>query len=180
MKSRLWEKLLGTAIFALVIFQLYQSTKVGTTPRGTPAREALQESHYSVGLLLLLLVLPRLYLWWRNPRPAPPANMPFSADAFAREICFLGYFTVLLFVTTGPIFAWSEGHHVSFFGLPIPSLIDANYRVQVALGFIHSAVGMWVFLLPTLAIIVAIYQAIRYKAPLLRMLPWTNWSRNAA
>lgn len=175
-KGRLWEKLLSSALLLLVVFQLYQSTKVATTPRGTPAREALQQGHYSIGLLALLVVLPRLYLWWKNPRPEPQPNMPFSADAFAREICFLIIFTVFAFTFTGPIFAWAEGHHVSFFGLAIPSLAEPSYQRQTLFGFLHSAIGMWIFGIVGLAVLVSVYQRIRYGAPLFRMLPWTNWS----
>ena len=68
------ERLLGVLIFGLVLFQMYQSTKVGTTPRGTPAREALQHLHMSTGLTVLLLLLPKL--WLRAVLPAPIRPSP--------------------------------------------------------------------------------------------------------
>lgn len=178
--SMLAERLLGIGIFALTAFQLYQSSQVATTPRGTPAREALQQMHYSVGLLVLVLVIPRLYLWWQRPRPARPLSVPLSADAFAREICLLFYVTALLFASTGPINAWANGHHVTLFGLPIPALVEPGYRLTMLFGYLHSAIGMWVFGLLALGIGVAIYQRLRYKAPLLRMLPGFAWSRSGS
>jgi len=169
--------LLSAAIFLLTLFQLYQSTKVGTTPRGTPAREALQHLHISVGLVLLLLVLPRLWLWWRNPRPARPSSVPLAADGFARTICLLFLCTILAFCVTGPLFAWSEGHAVALFGLvQVPALLEKGYRAQTLLGYLHSAFGFWIFYLLGLALVVSIYQRVRYKAPLLRMLPAMRWS----
>ncbi|NDB16903.1 MAG: hypothetical protein EB018_08445, partial [Gammaproteobacteria bacterium] len=56
-RLRLVERLLSLAIFALVLFQMYQSTKVGVTPRGSAAREALQHLHISNGLTVLLLLI---------------------------------------------------------------------------------------------------------------------------
>lgn len=179
--SRLIARVLSIAIFLLVIFQLYQSTKVGVTPRGTPAREALQHLHISVGLTLLLLVLPRLWLWWREPRPSRPRTVPPSADSFARLLCLLGYLTVLAFGLSGPFFAWSEGHAVSWFGVfTVPALLEPSYAAQVRLGYLHSAVGFWVFYWVALAGVTAIYQRLRYRAPLLRMLPAVAWSSTAA
>lgn len=170
-------RLLSLALFALVIFQLYQSSKVGTTPRGTPAREALQHLHISVGLLLLLLVIPRLWLWWREPRPAPPTGVPYPADAFARTLCLLCLCTVLAFGLTGPLFAWSEGHAVALFRLPpLPPLIEPSYAAQVLLGYCHSAIGFWIFYLVALALVVSVYQRVRYRAPLFRLLPATAWN----
>jgi cytochrome c len=179
-RQSLVSRAVAVAIFALFCFQLYQSTKVGVTPRGTAAREALQHLHISVGLVILLLVLIRLVLWWREPSPSRPASVPPSADRFARTLCFLGLLTMLAFCLTGPLFAWSEGHAVSLFGLvTLPPLLDTSYQGQVRLGYAHSAIGFWVFYWAALSFLTAIYQRIRYKAPLLRMLPAFAWSHAA-
>ncbi len=66
------------------VVQIYQSTKVGVTPRGTPERAALQHFHISVGLTVLLLVLARLWLWTvaggrRGRRACPPPRMRWRA-----------------------------------------------------------------------------------------------------
>jgi cytochrome c len=172
------------AIFGLFCFQLYQSTKVGVTPRGTPAREALQHLHISVGLVILLLVVIRLVFWWREPRPMRPASVPPSADRFARTLCLLGLLTMLAFCLSGPFFAWSEGHAVSLFGVvTLPALLEPSYAAQTRLGYVHSAIGFWVFYWAALSFVTAIYQRARYKAPLLRMLPafaWTNAALSSA
>jgi cytochrome c len=174
-------RLLGVAIFALTVFQLYQSTKVATTPRGTPAREALQQLHYSVGLLVFFLAVPRLILWFRTPAPLRPATVPPTPEAFARLLCLLGYITVVAFGLTGPFLAWSEDHHVRFFGLfTVPALIPPGYRANVFFGYLHSAIGMWIFCWLGLCIAVSLYQAVRYRTPVLRLLPATAWSKRGA
>ena len=171
-------KLLSVAILATVIWQLYMSTKVGVTPRGTAARDALQHAHISTGLVALLLVIPRLWLWRREARPATPAGIPSHADALARKVNLAFYLTVMFFGVSGPLFAWSEGHAVSLFGLfTLPALIGAGYRPSVTLGYFHSAAGFWILYLAAFATGLAIYQRVRYGVPLLRLLPAVAWGR---
>jgi len=172
------EKLLSVAIFAFVLFQMYMSTKVGVTPRGTPAREALQHTHIAVGLTVLLLLVPRLWLWVTLPRPPRPARVPAAADALARHCNLAFYLTLLGFCLTGPLFAWSEGHAVSWFGIvTLPELVAKSYRLSVTLGYLHSVIGFWILYLTGFTLLVAIWQAIRYRAPPWRLLPAFGWGR---
>ncbi len=175
--ARIAERILAVAIFALALYQLYLSSKVGVTPRGTPAREALQHMHVSLGLTILFLLLPRLWLKWRLPREPRPARVPASADAFARW-CTTGFLaTLLLLCLSGPVFAWSEAHKVSWFGiLNFPDLVAASYRVQVALGYLHSVFGFVIFYLAGLCVVTALWQMVRYRVSPQRMLPGFAWS----
>lgn len=173
---RALERVLSVAIFALVIFQMYQSSKVGVTPRGTAAREALQDMHISNGLTILLLLIPRLWLWVVLPRPSRPTRLPPAADDLARWCNAALYLTLALFCITGPLFAWSEGHAVEWFGLvTLPALIDAGYRSSVTLGYLHSAAGFLVIVLFVWATLVALWQAVRYRIGPWRMLPGFGW-----
>jgi superoxide oxidase len=175
-----WAQLLSAALLLLVLFQLYQSSKVGVTPRGTPAREALQHLHISTGLMALLLVLPRLWLWRRVPRPAVPATIPQAADSLARKVNLAFPLTVLFFGVSGPLFAWSEGHPVSLFGvLTIPSPYAPAYQASVTYGYFHSACGFWILYLAAFAVLLSIYQRWRYGVPLLRLLPLMSWGRTS-
>lgn len=178
MTRQRWSNLLSVAIFALVVYQLYLSSKVGVTPRGTAAREALQHAHISTGLVALMLVIPRLWLWRVLPRPPVPAGVPVAADNLARKVNLACYLTVLFFGISGPLFAWSEGHLVSLFGVvTLPAIIRSTYQSSVTYGYFHSACGFWVFYLTVFAIGLAVYQRLRYRAPLLRMLPVMAWGR---
>ena len=172
------ERVLAVLVFAAVLWQMYQSTKVGVTPRGTPAREALQHNHISLGLTLLLLVVARLWVWARMPRPARPARVPAAADALARHCNFAFYLTILALCITGPLFAWSEGHAVSWYGLvTLPPLLDASYRASVTLGYLHSVIGFWILYLMAFTVAVAFWQLVRYRISPLRMLPGFGWGR---
>ncbi len=172
------ERILSVLIFAAVIWQLYQSTKVGVTPRGTAAREALQHNHVSLGLTLLVLVVGRLWIWARMPRPARPARVPAAADALARHCNFAFYLTVLALCITGPLFAWSEGHAASWYGVvTLPALVEPSYRASVTFGYLHSVIGFWILYLAAFSVLVALWQLVRYRISPLRMLPGFGWGR---
>lgn len=172
----LLERVLSMAIFALVIFQMYQSTKVGVTPRGTAAREALQHLHISNGLTILLLLVPRLWLWFTLPRPLRPTRVPPAADSLARRCNLALYLTLAGFCVTGPLFAWSEGHAVAWYGLvELPYLLPASYRLSQTLGYLHSAFGFFIIVAFAFAILVAVWQLLRYRIAPWRMLPGFAW-----
>lgn len=170
------ERVLSVAIFALVLFQMYQSTKVGVTPRGTAAREALQHLHVSNGLTILMLLIARLWLWFTLPRPARPTRVPPAADELARACNFGLYLTLAAFCITGPLFAWSEGHAVSWFDwVTLPALLAPGYRSSVTLGYLHSTSGFFVIVLFGFSTLVALWQALRYRIGPWRMLPGFAW-----
>ncbi len=172
------ERALSVLIFAGVLWQLYQSTKVGVTPRGSAAREALQHNHISLGLTLLAFVLARLWVWARMPRPVRPARVPAAADALARHCNFAFYLTVLALCITGPLFAWSEGHGVSWYGvITLPAVVEQSYRFSVTLGYLHSVLGFWIIYLAVFSVLVALWQLVRYRVSPLRMLPGFGWGR---
>ena len=113
-------------------------------------------------------------------RPAVPDGVPVGADNLARKVNLAFYLTVLFFGLSGPLFAWSEGHVVSLFGLiTLPAPIDSNYQSSVTLGYFHSACGFWIIYLAVFAVGLAVYQRLRYRAPLLRMLPVMAWGRQS-
>lgn len=173
---RFVERALSIAIFALVLFQMYQSTKVGVTPRGTAAREALQHLHISNGLTILLLLIPRLWLWVRLPRPLRPTRVPPAADALARLCNLMLYLTLGVFVITGPLFAWSEGHGVEWFGIvSLPALLPESYRLSVTFGYVHSATGFFILVIAGFTVLVGLWQAVRYRVGPWRLLPGLGW-----
>jgi len=175
-RLRLVERVLSLAIFVLVLFQMYQSTKVGVTPRGTAAREALQHLHISNGLTVLLLLVPRFWLWMTLPRLNRPTRVPAAADDLARA-CNAGlYLTLAAFCLTGPLFAWSEGHAVSWFGwVTLPALVPASYRLSVTMGYLHSTTGFLIIVLTVFTVLVALWQALRYRIGPWRLLPGFDW-----
>jgi cytochrome c len=175
--QRRWLRALSIAIFALVLFQMYQSSKVGVTPRGSAAREALQHLHISNGLTVLLLLSVRSWLAARLPAELFSSRMPRAADVFARRIVALLWSTLTAFVVTGPLFAWSEGHAVSWFGwVTLPSIVPESYRLSVTFGYLHSATGFLIIVAFGVAVLTSLWQALRYRVVPWRLLPGVPWS----
>jgi cytochrome c len=171
------ERALSVAIFVLVLWQIFQSTQVGTTPRGTPARAMLQQMHISVGLTLLLLWLPRMWLWSALPRPVRPTRVPPAADDLARRCNLALYLVVGVLCLTGPFFAWAEGHAVSWFGrVTVPPMLEAGYASTVTLGYLHSATSFVLLVVAAFSIVVGLWQGIRYRVGPWRLLPGLGWS----
>ncbi|MFZ9871469.1 MAG: hypothetical protein ACO329_02860 [Steroidobacteraceae bacterium] len=176
-RKGLWVRWLSVVIFALVLFQMYQSSKVGVTPRGTAAREALQHLHISIGLTVLVLLTIRS--WWVLRLRSEPfsSRMPRAADLFARRLVGLLWWTLTAFVVTGPLFAWSENHAVSWFGLvTLPAIVPASYRLSVTFGYLHSATGFLIIVAFAAAVLTALWQTVRYRVAVWRMLPGVPWS----
>ena len=169
-------KVLAVVIFALVLLQLYLSTKVATTPRGSALREALQQQHFSLGLTALLLVAVRTWFANAAPQESRPDRLPAGADALARLCCKWLYGVIALMALIGPLQAWAEGQSIRYFELfSLPALIAARYQSSVTFGYLHSALGFLVLFLMAFSVLVAVYQAIRYRASWFRMLPATSW-----
>lgn len=176
MNRKTVERLLGVSIFALALVQMYQSTKVGVTPRGTAAREALQQLHISTGLTILLLLLPKLWLYATSAAAVRPTRVAPAADLLARRCVGAFHFALLAFCLSGPLFAWSEGHTVAWYGLvSLPALIPASYRASVTLGYLHSATGFFLPVLAVFTVIVGLWQMLRYRIGPWRLLPGFAW-----
>ncbi len=61
-------------------------------------------------------------------------------------------------------------------GLPRPTVSRLTYTL-VTLGYLHSLVGFWILYLPGFTVLVALWQALRYRAPPWRLLPAFGWGR---
>lgn len=177
-ERRRWiSRLLSIAIFALVVFQMYQSSKVGVTPRGTAAREALQHLHISNGLTILMLLLTRAALVWRLPSIPFSTRMPASADLFARRLVGALWWTLAVFVLTGPLFAWSESHAVGWYGwITLPAVLPPSYRLSVTFGYFHSATGFLLIVASVATLLTGFWQSLRYRVAPWRLLPGVPWA----
>lgn len=70
-------RLLHWSMFALVALAYASINLRKAFERGSDSRLLMVESHFLLGMLVLLLVLPRLLARWRSPQP--PIDPPLSA-----------------------------------------------------------------------------------------------------
>ena len=164
--------LLGALIFAIFTYLFYDTITIPTTPLDPPdARLVLRAFHYTLGISVWVLVAVRLYWWRRGPKPAPPPGLPDGAFAFSRAILLALFLTFFVTAIIGAIYAYADGQPVSLYGIPLPTVIPESYPLRAFGGYFHSAFGFYYLGLVGLWLLVGIYQHLRYRAGLLRLLP---------
>jgi cytochrome b561 len=164
--------LLGALIFAIFTYLFYDTVTIPTTPLDPPdARLVLRAFHYTLGLSVWALVAVRLYWWKTGPRPSPPPGLPPAAFALNRAILFALFLTFFVTAIVGAIYAYADGQPVSLYGVHLPRVIPESYALRVFGGYFHSAFGFYYLGLVALWLLVGLYQHLRYRAGLLRLLP---------
>lgn len=96
-------RVLHWSMFVLVALA-YASINLRTAfERGSDSRLLMVESHFLLGMLVLLLVLPRLLARWRSPQPPiePPIEPPLSAPL--RIGAHLGHALLYAFLVVQPL-----------------------------------------------------------------------------
>lgn len=161
--------LMGWAL-AILFFALL--INIITLPR-TPLdqRYTLRVVHDSLGLIVSLLAAVRLWWFVRGPAPRPPPGLPESSFAFNRAILVA---LCLVFAVTGLIgffYAWGEGRDVVLFGLTVPALVAKRETVRIPMGYLHSALGFYYLMLFGIWLAWGLYQHLRYRVGLRRLLP---------
>jgi len=134
-------------------------------------REVLRGVHDSLGLVVIVLAALRLWLMIRWPAPQAPDGLPAASFNFNRTLLVALY---LVFAANGLIgffYAWAEGREVVTFGMQLPRLVAKSESLRMTTGYLHSALGFYYMMLFSIWVAYGIYQHIRYRAGLLRLLP---------
>ncbi|MEQ1800483.1 MAG: cytochrome b/b6 domain-containing protein [Gammaproteobacteria bacterium] len=164
--------LLGALIFAIFTYLFYDTITIPTTPLDPPdARLVLRAFHYTLGISVWVLVAVRLYWWWNGPRPTPPPGLPPPAFAFSRAILLALFLTFFVTAIIGAVYAYADGQPVSLYGIRLPTVLPESYPLRAFGGYFHSAFGFYYLGLVALWLLVGIYQHVRYRAGLMRLLP---------
>lgn len=141
--------------------------------RGSPAREFMKATHYSLGITILALTLARLVIKVREPAAPPisPAPAPWQQTAAK-----LGHIAIYIFLIAMPLVGWAtlsaEGDPVPFFGLELPALVDPDKVLSGRLEEMHEIGGtLGYFLLGGHALLAIIHHAVFKDTTLIRMMP---------
>lgn len=114
--------------------------------------QTLVPTHITLGVLLLVLFVPRI-LWalhqrvWRPPHEGP-------MGAFARVGHALLYLAMLLMPVTGILYMAGKGYGLSAFGVQWIAKSETETGWMVVLGSLHSPIA-WAFLALVLGHVVA-------------------------
>jgi cytochrome b561 len=139
-------------------------------PKGN-FRTAVLALHMSVGLALLVLMVPRLF-WRAVSKPLPPVPMT-PMMALSAKLAHLALYGLLIALpVVGLLAAWIKGRTVGFFGVPLPSPIAVDRNLAHTLEGAHELLGHGIMALAGLHAAAAIYHQKVLKDGLLsRMLP---------
>lgn len=157
----------------LIFIGLYACTELRTLyPKGSDLREWLKSWHYTLGLLVFLLVWLRLAARFSGPtpdiQPAPPVYQQLVA-----KLLHLALYALMIVM---PLLGWAalsaDGKHIPFFGLELPPLIGANKELAKSIEDIHETIGNIGYFLIGLHTAAALYHHYLVRDnTLTRMLP---------
>lgn len=159
----------------IAILYLFHSMLIVTMPRTAkelPMREELRGWHYLLGTVLLVLVLWRLFSWWRDGKVAAPTGLPAGAHVWGRALALATYLLLAVAPVLGYLYGWSDGLRIHLADLvALPALVPENYRLWMFTGYFHSGLGFMTMLLNVAALLTAGYTWLRYRHGLLSALP---------
>ncbi len=158
-----------TAALVVTLFALGEIW--GFLPKA-PLRHGMQYVHFSLGLALIAVVVLRI-LWRASlSRRLPPVDHGLLGVA-AHAMHYVLYLLLLTMMCSGPVWHWTEGYALPFFGLfqvPEPFAIPTSWHGPAA--FIHFWAAWGIVVLAGLHAVAALFHHYVLKdGTLRRMMP---------
>ena len=141
-------------------------------PKGSDPREAMKAWHFMLGMLVFVLVWPRLAARFSGPapviRPEPASWMQSAAK--------LGHLALYALMIITPLLGWltlsASGKPIPFFGLELPALTGENKELAKQLEEVHETIGTLGYFLIGGHVAAALYHhVIKRDNTMTRMLP---------
>ena len=160
-------------LMLLLVVALYASIELRELyPKGSDLREAFKTWHFMLGMLVFVLVWPRLAARLSAPTPLirpEPANW----QQLSSKLLHLALYALMIAM---PISGWlllsASGKPIPFFGLQLPALIGENKDLAKLIKEIHETAGTAGYFLIGLHAVAALYHHfIKRDNTLLRILP---------
>ncbi|AXE32401.1 cytochrome B [Chromobacterium phragmitis] len=132
-------------IAALVVIELK-----GNFPKGSATRGNLSFVHIQAGLIVLLLVLPRIAWRLSNPQPEISPKPSRLSVLLAHAGHWALYALMLALPLLGIAFIQAKGGQVALLGLPIPAFMPNDPALGKELKSIHELLGnvlLWLSIL---------------------------------
>lgn len=125
-------------------------------PKGTALRDAMKFGHFQAGLIVLLVVLPRL-LWRVNNRVPDITPAPNKPSLLLAHVTHWALYALMLALPLlGIAIVQGSGHTLAFFGMPLPVLFSISQAAAHDLKEVHEALGnvlLWLVILHVAAAI---------------------------
>ena len=166
-------KALHWLVVALLIVQFTIAWTMPDITRNTPLT-TLISLHFSVGVLIFLVIIIRLAWRMTHPEPRPEEGVPPWQTISARIVHWLLYLLLLVLPVLGWVNASWRGMPVSFFGLFVmPKIVATRGASWGWTGDVHTLLATYVLLpLVGLHVAAALYHRfVRRDRVMQRMLP---------
>lgn len=156
----------------LVLFLFGLGWYMVDLPKG-PERGANFALHKSVGILVFLLTIARLYWRLRHPAPALPSHMPGWQQRLVRTVHRSFYVMLFVHPVFGYLSAEFAGYGTKFFGLPLHNWGWKDQAINEFFTECHEVTGIVLLILVICHLAGAISHALKKGDRMLRrMLPW--------
>lgn len=147
-------------LMALLILLVYLAVEQrGLFARGTPARAAMMQTHFWLGLSVLALVVWRIAL--RMRRGVPPIHPPLPAwQALPAGLLHLLLYAFLIAMPVlGLLTAWTDGKvlYVPFSQIALPALFAPDPALAERLEDLHGSIGEFFYWVIGLHVLAALY-----------------------
>lgn len=160
-------------LMAILIIAVYTFMELrGIFPKDSEPRQTMKAIHFMLGLVVLLMVIPRTALRLFSVTPAIKPEPP----AWQQQLTRIVHLALYVLLVTMPIAGWlllsAAGKPIPFFGLHLPALIEENKELAENIKEIHetgAAIGY--FLIGGHVIAVLYHHYIKRDNTLNRMLP---------
>ncbi|MBO9098026.1 MULTISPECIES: cytochrome b [unclassified Rhizobium] len=133
---------------ALLVIALFASAITWDyLPRGTPLRKSLQSLHISMGILLSVIFIARVF--WRSTGGRKLAALETGIQRIlSKSVHHLLYLLLAAQIVLGYLFRWAQGEPFMFFGLfSIPNPIGENKELGHWYSSTHYYVGWTIIIL---------------------------------
>lgn len=141
-------------------------------PKGSDPREAMKTWHFMLGMLVFVLVWPRLLARLSGPTPAIQPEPPNWQQISAKLLHLALYALMIVMPLTGWLLLSATGKPIPFFGLELPALTGENKELAKSIKEIHEFVGTAGYYLIGLHAAAAFYHHyVQRDNTLTRMLP---------
>ena len=163
---------LGWLIALLYTVQGILGVRMPRTEKASLLREELRSWHYLIGLILFVLLVWRLWCWYRDRPPARHPGLTPAGQAWTSQLALVSYLVLLAMPVLGINQAWTEGLTVRLGPLlTLPALVPANHSGWMFFGYFHSALGFAFTLLTLAAVLTGAWLWLRRGVGLLAAFP---------
>lgn len=162
----------GWLITILYGIQLMLTVQMPRTEKTAPLREVLRSWHYLLGLLLFVVLIWRLWVWYRGRPVASTPRLSPAAGRFTRQLTLATYLVLVVMPLLGITSAWSDGLTVRLGPfLSLPAILPENHSLWMFAGYFHSAFGFGSTLLSLVSLLAGAWLLLRRGVGLLDAFP---------